>query len=139
MEHIDTPLGTLAVNTDEEGQPYAQATWQQGEREVFYTLMLDAQHQLTVDPAFVLERLARLDEFTQAATRHLQEALGTPEEVGHNGLLLWGEELTFWGGTGWSILFAEGAFPICQPYGVLANFEGDQLVDFDDLSDAEEE
>lgn len=49
-----------------------------------------------------------------------------------------GEELTFWGGDAWSVLFAEGVFPICQPYGVLANFTGDTLVGFDDLSGAEE-
>jgi len=137
MEHIETPLGTLTINVDDEGQGYAQATWQKDEQEVFFTILLDAQRQLTVDPAFVRERLDRLEDFSLAAARHLQETLGAPEEVGPNGLLVWGEELTFWGGDAWSILFAEGVFPICQPYGVLANFTGDDLVGFDDLSGAE--
>lgn len=138
MEYLETPLGTLAVNADEDGQAYAQATWKDKDREVFYTIMLDDDGQLPVDPEFVRDRLTRLDEFSLAAARHLQEALGPPQEVGPNGLLVWGEELTFWGDDAWSVLFAEGVFPICQPYGVLANFTGDKLVGFDDLSGAEE-
>lgn len=44
----------------------------------------------------------------------------------------------FYVGNEWSILFSEGVFPICEPYGILVNFYKCDIKGFEDISEAEE-
>jgi hypothetical protein len=105
---------------------------------VFYSIVLTEDGRLGVETDFVLERLDGLARFSLSASRHLQGVLGVPAGVADEGRVVWGEEITFWGGREWSILFSEGLFDICQPYGVMVNFSGDRVTGFDDLSGAQE-
>jgi len=48
-------------------------------------------------------------------------------------------EFAFGSGAGsWSIVYRESVFPIAEPYGILVNYFGDEVVGFEDISDAEE-
>ena len=42
------------------------------------------------------------------------------------------------GAESWSIVYRESVFPIAEPYGILVNYLGDDVVGFEDISDAEE-
>ena len=42
------------------------------------------------------------------------------------------------GAESWSIVYRESVFPIAEPYGILVNYFGDDVVGFEDISDAEE-
>ena len=48
-------------------------------------------------------------------------------------------EFAFGSGAGsWSIVYRESVFPIAEPYGILVNYFGDDVMGFEDISDAEE-
>lgn len=48
-------------------------------------------------------------------------------------------EFVFGGRSGsWGIVYRESVFPIAEPYGILVNYSGEDVVGFEDISDAEE-
>ncbi|MBN5030695.1 hypothetical protein JY419_14805 [Stenotrophomonas maltophilia] len=103
----------------------------------FFSIRTSEDGQLIPEVGFVMGQLSKLPVLQQQALEHL--AVHFPAEASSGeGPLASAPELTFWERERWSILFAEGRLTICQPYGVLVDFNGSTPVGYQDLSDAEE-
>ncbi|MDA3804455.1 hypothetical protein [Clavibacter sp. CT19] len=134
---LDSPVGRLQVAEADDGSRFAQGRHSGFEDAPFISIKLTEEGSLSTSVDFVRSRILGLERFALLASAHLADALGggPPAKAKR---LVWGEELTFWGGSDWSILFSEGLFDICEPYGVMVDFTSDEVVGFVDLSSAEE-
>ncbi|MGS0602010.1 hypothetical protein ACQEPW_005795 [Xanthomonas oryzae pv. oryzicola] len=136
MNFIDSPLGRLEINEADDGVSFAQGKYG-ADGGIFFSIKLEKDGSLSVALDFVKSRINNIKSFTVLASKYLADVI---ENIGltAEAPLVWGEELTFWGGGRWSILFAEGVLDICDPYGVMVNFSGDEVIGYEDLSSAEE-
>ncbi|PPV04657.1 hypothetical protein [Xanthomonas bromi] len=137
MKFIDSPLGRLEVNEADDGARFAQGRYGDVDGGIFFSIKLEDDGSLSEGMDFVRSRIDNISKFTALASKYLANVI---ENATSNGEvpLVWGEEFTFWGGGGWSILFAEGVLDICDPYGVMVNFSDDEVIGYEDLSSAEE-
>ncbi|MGX4585930.1 hypothetical protein [Paenibacillus chitinolyticus] len=138
-EVLSSPIGDLRINESDHGEVFAQGLYAGSVNPVFFSIKLPARDRLEeVDFGFVRARIADVKTHTDAARDFLIAELGLNPETEDEAQLIGGPELTFWGGTHWSILFSEGNLPILEPYGVIVNFHDERITGFDDLTDAEE-
>lgn len=101
--------------------------------------------------ALITEVLAHIDEYLSAALRFLHRALlsdpsafglSEPETTRYHrfdpaAFPVDHPQLNFYAGDEWLLRFAEGTFPICDPYGVGVTFDGTEPLRVEDLSDCE--
>lgn len=134
---MNTPLGTLTIDDGGDGFLFAEGYW--GEDETFFSIRLQPEGGTDdIDFEVIRARLNMLDTYCVSARELLIERLALRDVDAASDSWVWSPEAVFWSREQWSILFAEGTLPICDPYGVIVHFEGDVAVDVEDLSDAEE-
>lgn len=136
-ETIDSPIGPLSINESDAGEKFAQGYYQTAGERLFVSMNLGDAGTEAFDFDFVRSRLQNAEKYTALARKFLIRQLGIeadPDDVA----LIDSPEFTFWSGLNWSILFSQGTLDICEPYGVIVNFEDDVAISFDDLSGAEE-
>ncbi|MCY4764372.1 hypothetical protein [Klebsiella aerogenes] len=141
-----TPLGLMDYNAC--GDVFLQKIYKYHDDDIFLSIKIkdiDSVHD--VDFLFIKSILESLSVFLEKATDYLCDAcLKSPGEFGYNidkfsaivEPVVSEPEITFWDNSKWSILFSDGTIPICKPYGILVNFDKEEIIDFDNLSDAEE-
>lgn len=148
-----SPLSALTLNTSEDGLRYLQGNYDTaasingGKVYVSVQVLADSRDNEAGLAAF--ERImadlgtwiARAQTFLESVYRADPEILGGDDtfELPAGVAVVDGPEVIFHSEDEWSILFADGVFPICEPYGIMVNFQGGKVVDFTDLSDAEED
>ncbi|QBG87413.1 hypothetical protein ACQR53_14910 [Xanthomonas oryzae] len=137
MNSIDSPLGRLEINEADDGVSFAQGKCGDADGGIFFSIRLEKDGSLSAGMEFVKSRIDNIRILTVLASKYLADVIENVE-LNAEEPLVWGEELTFWGGERWSILFAEGVLDMCDPYGVMVNFSGDEVIGYDDLSSAEE-
>ncbi|EFF74043.1 hypothetical protein [Achromobacter piechaudii] len=154
MTTADHPfLASLTLNTSEDGLRYLQGNIDTspdingGQVYVSVQVLADSRDNEAGLAAF--ERIiADLGVYIGKASAYLEEVYRSePALLGCDASfqlpagmpLVDGPEVIFHGEEEWSILFAEGVFPICEPYGIMVNFEDGEVADFTDLSGAEDD
>lgn len=150
MPSIDPSLSSLTLNTSEDGLRYLQGNvdtpdingarsmcpsrcWRTRDNEAgmaaFTRIMADLGAWIAKATAY-LEEVYRSDPEVLGCDASFQLPVGVP--------LVDGPEVIFHGEEDWSILFEEGVFPICEPYGIMVNFQDGEVADFTDLSGVED-
>lgn len=153
MTAPNSPLSALTLNTSEDGLRYLQGTYDTApdinDGKVYVSVQVLADSQDNEAGLAAFERImADLGGWIAQATAYLEgvfrsdpEALGADEsfELPAGVPVVEGPEVIFHSADEWSILFADGVFPICEPYGIMVNIQDGKVVDFTDLSGAEED
>lgn len=85
--------------------------------------------------SFLRDKLQKEPGFFQVDEAEAQTFLAEPLET----FPLYGPGLTFYTHDNWFIQFAEGDLPICDPYGIIIAFKGEEVVQVEDLSEDEDE
>ena len=81
--------------------------------------------------------ISEAEDYLQVIYHHAPELLGGRVDADQPTVTY--PNLIFYSGeTNWNIRFAEGDYRICDPYGVMVTFSGNEILKFEDLSDAEE-
>ncbi|HCQ47131.1 MAG TPA: hypothetical protein DIW53_10245 [Achromobacter sp.] len=152
MPSIDPSLSSLTLNTSEDGLRYLQGNVDTpdingGQVYVSVQVLADSRDNEVGMAAFT-RIMADLGAWIAKATAYLEEVYRSdPEVLGCDASfqlpvgvpLVDGPEVIFHGEEDWSILFEEGVFPICEPYGIMVNFQDGEVADFTDLSGVEDE
>ncbi|MBN9299582.1 MAG: hypothetical protein J0I41_21455 [Filimonas sp.] len=84
--------------------------------------------------SFLREKLQSEPDFFELDETEAQSFLEEPIET----FPLYGPGLTFYTGGNWFIQFAEGDLPICDPYGIIIAFKGEEPVEVENLADSDE-
>lgn len=153
MPTSDTsPLSSLTLNTSEDGLRYLQGNYETspdingGSVFVSVQVLADSRDNEAGLDAF-RRIMASLGAWIAQAAAYLEGIYRTsPATLGCDGSfqlpsgvpLVDGPEIIFHSEDEWSILFAEGVFPVCEPYGIMVNFQDGKVADFTDLSSAED-
>lgn len=148
-----SPLSALTLNSSEDGLRYLQGNYDVSadinDGKVFVSVQVLADSRDNEAGLAAFEQvmadlgvwIARAEAFLQDVYRNDPALLGGDDTfVLPQGVpVVEGPEVIFHSADEWSILFADGVFPICEPYGIMVNFQGDKVVDFTDLSSAEDD
>ena len=143
MTYIDTSIGRLQC-TEEEGRKVLEATKVIDNESVFVGVFVESFEHVDVSLfAFASQIIDRFSKHRADAVTYLtNEYARAPERFGGkvpvSEPIVSEPELNFFGGEKWAIRFAEGIFKICEPYGIVVEFEGQTITGFEDLSEAEE-
>lgn len=120
---------------------------------VVVNILLEGNDKLEdVDFELIKRVVASLDDYFLKAVSFLRDKLlaepdffGLDEETAQPFLTdpieefpLYAPGLTFYTAGNWFIQFAEGDLPICDPYGIIIAFEGDEVKQVEDLSDEDD-
>jgi hypothetical protein len=149
MSEIETPVGKLKFNSSEDGNKFLQGKYYSiNFVSVFFSIKISSESEIhEIDFKFIENIFREIDVYILKAKIYIEFIFKTtPKKLGCDEsfsfptgvAILDFPEITFWGGKKWSMLFSEGIFPICKPYGIIVNFSGENIVDFDDLSSADE-
>lgn len=148
-----SPLSALTLNTSEDGLRYLQGNYDTpsdingGKVYVSVQVLADSRDNEAGLEAFQ-RVMADLGGWIAQAASYLEGVYRSdPALLGADGAsplpagvpVVDGPEVIFHSEDEWSILFAVGVFPVCEPYGIMVNFQGGKVVDFTDLSSAEED
>lgn len=144
MACFNTPLGILeAAPCEADGTVFLC-----GSRNgiPFSIQTADPADPAAVDFAFVARQIDAFADIQAQTERRLCQVLAAePERWAWpaakplpDGALLSCPELVFYGADAWCAVFRESPLPCAKPYGILANYRGNVLTGFEDLSEAEE-
>ena len=118
-----------------------------GDEKIFISIATKKASVENIDFAFIKNIMDNLMEYQLQANNFLIEACNnSPMDFGFKevpkslgiGNVVSDPELTFREGKHWSILFREGLLPICYPYGILVNFQGNRVLNYEKLMDFDE-
>lgn len=154
MTPSDTsPLSSLTLHTSEDGLRYLQGEYDTSPDidggKVFVSVQVLADSRDNEAGLAAFERImadlgawiARANAYLESVYRDDPTMLGaegtTPLPAGVP--VVDGPEVIFHSEDEWSILFADGVFPICEPYGIMVNFQDGEVLDFTDLSEAQDD
>ncbi|WP_373702962.1 hypothetical protein [Neisseria dentiae] len=141
--NTNTLLGTLELISEET----SNITFLQGQ---FHDMPFSIQVSTPIDFEkinfdFILDKLNNFIMLKDKAEKFLKNILITsPNSLGIsssekiNGELVSFPEFIFGENNNWSIVFRDSPLPIAEPYGILINYQNDNVIGFEDLSDAEE-
>ena len=121
---MDTPreLGLLTLRSDDGADAFLTGT------HVPSGVPFQISADDDVDQAWVAGVLNDFPRYETAASGYLADEVGGT----------FGDpEVTFWGGTKWSIIFGTGSPEICDPFGILVDLDGEAVVGWEDLSDGD--
>lgn len=143
---IETPLGTMDCLSCED--EFLQGTFNYKNEELLLSIKVsEFDGLLNIDFNYITTILNNLDNYMVAAVDYLRERCGSsPAEFGFSTNFVFpsvkeltrGAEIIFWQKDRWSILFSECSIPISNPYGILVNIENGCVIEYEDLSNAEE-
>lgn len=114
---------------------------------IFVSIKAKEQSIRDIDFEFIIEILFNLSKYQLRAKEFLFKSCNSsPVGFGFSEIpkslkienIVSHPELMFWKKNHWSIIFREGLLPICDPYGILVNFQEDRVLDYENLMDYDE-